>query len=429
MGVSGSQENSEKKPVVLIVGGGYGGIQCAKLLDKNGQFFVILIDRKSYFLHNVAALRASVEQDFARKIITPYDRLLTNGCVVQAEVISISNDSIQVHGRNEPIYFDYLIIATGSSYAFPGKIAETDITKAIDLYNNIQEKIKQSQQILIIGGGAVGVELAGEIATDFPNKDVTLVHSQKTLLQPKIFKEKLYINLQEQLEKLNVKIILNDRIQLPDNQHVNYIEGKHTYIPQNSQINITADLTFFCTGARVNNRSLLNSPLKSKINPQTGRIIVNNYLQVDGYDNIFAIGDISDKEDKFAFLANYQAEYVAKIIPLIENKKPYPKEYEVHVNPTILLSIGRNGGVGQLPNKNGMIVGKLISKYLKSKDMFASRYRSAMNYCCQNQSENQSAYLNRLDSIRSVLSFTEQDAQNLLRGLPAKELELDQDFI
>jgi NADH dehydrogenase FAD-containing subunit len=79
MGVTGSQENSEKKPVVLIIGGGYGGVQCAKLLDKTGQFFVVLIDRKSYFLHNVAALRATVEQDFARKIIVPYDRLLTNG--------------------------------------------------------------------------------------------------------------------------------------------------------------------------------------------------------------------------------------------------------------------------------------------------------------------------------------------------------------
>ncbi len=79
MGVTGSQHNSGAKPVVLIIGGGYGGVQCAKLLDKTGQFFVVLIDRKSYFLHNVAALRATVEQDFARKIIVPYDRLLTNG--------------------------------------------------------------------------------------------------------------------------------------------------------------------------------------------------------------------------------------------------------------------------------------------------------------------------------------------------------------
>lgn len=79
MGGSGSRENNEKKPVVLIVGGGYGGTQCAKILDKTGQFFVVLIDRKSYFLHSVGALRAAVEQNFARRILVPYDRLLKNG--------------------------------------------------------------------------------------------------------------------------------------------------------------------------------------------------------------------------------------------------------------------------------------------------------------------------------------------------------------
>jgi apoptosis-inducing factor 2 len=98
MGISGSQDNNEKKPVVLILGGGYGelirssssielsisistlaGIECAKTLDKTGQFFVVLIDRKSYFLHNIAALRATVEPEFAQKIMTPYDRLLTKG--------------------------------------------------------------------------------------------------------------------------------------------------------------------------------------------------------------------------------------------------------------------------------------------------------------------------------------------------------------
>jgi NADH dehydrogenase FAD-containing subunit len=280
------------------------------------------------------------------------------GCVVQAEVLSISNTGIQVNGRNEPIHFDYLVIATGSSYAFPGKVAETEISKAIDLYDNIRGKIEKSRQILIIGGGAVGIELAGEIAADFPTKDITLVHSQPILLQPNIYREKIYTGAQEQLEKLNVKIILNDRIELPNKESTNYIEGKKTYTTLKSKTNITADLTFICTGARVNNKSILSSPLKTKLNPQTGRIIVNNYLQVDGYENIFAIGDISDKEDKFAFFAGEQGEYVAKLIPLIEKKKPYPKEYPVHTNRAIFLTIGRNGGIGQLPTKGGTILGK-----------------------------------------------------------------------
>ncbi|CAF1311647.1 unnamed protein product [Adineta ricciae] len=432
MGVGGSQENIHKKPVVLIVGGGYAGVQCAKLLDKSDQFFVILIDRKSYFLHNVAALRATVEENYAQKIIIPYDRLLTNGCVIQAEVISILTDSIQVHGYHDPIHFNYLVIATGSSYAFPGKVAEVASSKAISLYNNLQKKIKEAQQILIIGGGPVGIELAGEIVTDFPGKDITIVHNQPTLLQPKQFQDKLYARLHENLSKLHITVILNDGIQIPtneDNPNMNYIEGRKTYVTEKNQRSITADLTFVCVGARVNNKSISNGPLQSKINPHTGRLMVNNYLQVDGYEKIFAIGDISDKEAKFAYIAADQANYVAKLIVLIEKQKPYPKPYQIHTNSLILLTLGRNGGVGQLPTSSGTLIGNIAVKCLKSKDIFTSRYRAALNYQSESDTETKTGYSHKLDSIQSILSVTEKDARDLLAGLSTRELAAGQDFI
>lgn len=277
---------------------------------------------------------------------------------------SISPNSVSVHGRHDPIHFDYLIIATGSSYAFPGKIAEPQLDKAIEMYEKLREKIDRAENILVIGGGPVGVELASEIATDFPRKSVTLVHNQSTLLIPGVFNEKLYPRLYEQMEKLNVKMILDDRIPLGNaqtQQTLNYIEGKKTFVTERTQQSITADLTFICIGAHVNNKSLINGPLKSKIDPQSGRIIVNNYFQVDGYENIFAVGDIAEKEDKFAFLAGEQAKYVAKLIPLIHQKKSYPKEYQVHTNRAIFLSVGRNSGIGQLPTKGGMLLGKFVS--------------------------------------------------------------------
>ena len=113
----------------------------------------------------------------------------------------------------------------------------------------------------------------------------------------------------------------------------------------------------------------------------------------------------------------------------IKNKKPYPKEYQIHSNPAIILSIGRNGGIGQLPNKGGTVIGSLIIKYLKSKHMFTSRQRSRLNYKSDDQLENKSAYSSKLYSVQSILSLTEEDARNLLAGLPMKELEPGQDFI
>ena len=197
--------------------------------------------------------------------------------------------------------------------------------KAIDLYHNLRRKIEIVQQILIIGGGPVGVELAGEIAQDFPSKEVTLVHSRNTLLEPNLYQEKFYRQTQEELEKLRVKIILNDRVEVPNQEHLNYIEGKKTYVTLKNKTKIDTDLTFLCMGTRVNNKSLLNSPFKSHINPQTGRMRVNNYFQIEGYENVFAIGDICDKEAKFAYLAGEQGEYVANLIHLIHRKKPYRK--------------------------------------------------------------------------------------------------------
>ena len=61
--------------------------------------------------------------------------------------------------------------------------------------------------------------------------------------------------------------------------------------------------------------------------------------------------------------------------------------------------------------------------------MMAGRFRSAMNYKSEHQAENKDAYSGKLDSIQSVLSLTEQEARDLLAGLPGKDLEPDQDFI
>ncbi|UJR17285.1 hypothetical protein I4U23_004179 [Adineta vaga] len=437
MGVTGSRENSAKKPVVLIVGGGYGGVKCAQLLDKNGQFFVVLIDRKSYFLNNVATLRACVEPNCARRIMIPYDRLLTHGCVVQAEVISISSNGVMVHGYDQPIHFNYLIIATGSSYAFPGKIAEVQRAQAISHYSSMREQIAQAHRILVIGGGSVGVELCGEVATDFPGKEITLVHSGSTLLQPNVFNEKLYTNLQRQLEKLNVKILLNERIKLINvastQSSVNYIYGEKTFLTENKKQSITADLTFICTGAPVNNKSLMKSDLAEKIDPQNGRLRVNGYLQVEGCTNIFAIGDISNKENQMAYYAEIQAEYVASLIRLIEGKKSYPKEYQASQYPVMFVTVGRNGGTGQLPIKSGLVVGNMLVKLIKSKDMFISRTISTMNYKAQSLDESSpnhsSTYSDKLTSLKECMELTEEDAEHLLVGLPEKQVELGQDFV
>ncbi len=61
--------------------------------------------------------------------------------------------------------------------------------------------------------------------------------------------------------------------------------------------------------------------------------------------------------------------------------------------------------------------------------MFTSRTRATLNYKSDNQVENEDAYSDKVHSVQSILSFSEQDARNLLAGLPAKDLAPGQDFI
>ncbi|CAF1550233.1 unnamed protein product, partial [Didymodactylos carnosus] len=205
-----------------------------------------------------------------------------------------------------------------SSYAFPGKVAEHHSIDAYTKYEQIHNKIEHAKHTLVIGGGSVGIELCGEIATDFKDKHITLVHTQSCLLHPNVFNSQMYKRIQSQLEDLSVKIILNEKVDVQqyfNGNELNYIIGERMY-ETNKKTQITADLTFLCTGTKINNKSL-NSTFKQHFNSE-GRLNVNNYLQVDGYKNIFAIGDISSKESKMAFLAGRQAEFVAKLIPLIQ---------------------------------------------------------------------------------------------------------------
>ncbi|CAF1242118.1 unnamed protein product [Didymodactylos carnosus] len=441
MGVTGSQQNTDKKPVVIIIGGGYGGVEAAKKLDKSGHFFVILIDRKSYFLHNIAALRASVENEYARQIMIPYDKLLNNGCVIQAEVAAVTTEHILIHGSSTPMTFDYLIIATGSSYAFPAKVSDHNSAEAYLRYKQLREKIEKAQRILIVGGGPVGCELAGEIAEDFKNKQVTLIHSQTALINPNLFNPKFCQAIREQLESLDVKVLLNERIDLKPmledykQSDMNYLEGEYT-VNTDKQTPITSDLIFICTGTKVNNRSL--DAFRLHFNAE-GRINVNNHLQVPGYKNIFAIGDISSKETKMAFYAGAQASYVASVIKAMQQNKSF-REYTAAKNRAMLVTIGRNGGVGQLPTSSQTVVGKTVVKLIKSKGMISRKYWSIMNQKYTPTANEQQSKETTIDrefdksynrKINALLTmdFTENEANDLLKGLPNRTLEAGQDYI
>ena len=123
MGNSSSSSSSTPKLAcqLVIVGGGYGGVQLAVQLDSYCK--VVLIDPKDAFHHNVGALRAIVEPAFIKKTLIPYEEMLKNGSFIKDRVVScnISRKTVTLAGGEE-INYDYLGFACGSSVPFPGKL-------------------------------------------------------------------------------------------------------------------------------------------------------------------------------------------------------------------------------------------------------------------------------------------------------------------
>lgn len=149
------------------------------------------------------------------------------------------------------------------------------------------EKIKSAQSVLIVGGGPTGVELAGEISVDFPEKHVTLVHSGSRLLEfigPKASDKTL-----QWLTSKRVDVKLEQRVDLNSVTDSNGSKIYHTTAGES----IRADCHFLCTGKPLGSGWLEGTILNSNLDSR-GRLMVDEYLRVKGRKNIFAIGDITD---------------------------------------------------------------------------------------------------------------------------------------
>ncbi|RGB23662.1 hypothetical protein C1646_728004 [Rhizophagus diaphanus] len=373
---------------IVIVGGGYGGYAVAQKLaskfNKSQSHQIILIERKSHFYHSVAGLRTVVEDGFEEKVSIPYDHLFDKhgpGKLIHGTVIKLNKNDLIVRtndGEEQNITFEIAVIATGSNYPRPAKFDAENKEEGTKEIIRQREAVKNAQKILIVGGGPVGIELAGEIATVYENKkEVTLVHGEDNLLSPN-FPNKLRDSLAKQLKDLNVKLILGDRI---DFQKNNIGDGlsKLTITTEKEQV-IESDVQFVAIGAKPNT-SLVESLNGSLVDENSHLVKVKPTLQLDlndEYNHIFAIGDITNvPETKLAFRAGLHADLVSKNISFfIDNKKL--EEYKP-MKETMFVTIGKKGGAGLLPMFGGLVVGSMMVRNLKGKHLFVDKYRKELN--------------------------------------------------
>ena len=163
---------------IVIIGGGPAGVDASttlsKLLSARNDVHITLIEKRDRYFHSIGALRAMVDTSFTKNILIPYDNVFKGASNVElkfAIVQSIDFDERSVtfqpnasssspNSHQEILKYDYLIMATGSSYPAPIKPANDNHKDIMAEFSKTATHIKQAERILVIGGGAVGIELA-----------------------------------------------------------------------------------------------------------------------------------------------------------------------------------------------------------------------------------------------------------------------------
>lgn len=284
--------------------------------------------------------------------------------LVKAKVASLHRDRAVLdrewRGVKE-IPFDYLVIATGTSLRAPANSGYDDKPGSVRFFQDYQSRVQKAHSILIIGGGAVGVQLATDLKELYPSKRIVLVHSRNRLMP--VYHQDMHKIIRERFAELGVewvasliftilgasylttdnRLILNSRVRLPLEESQAGQKFPPVQLTDGSKID--ADLIIPAVGQKPNNELVLGlerSRGPALINPANGFIHVKPTLQFldSEYSHIFAVGDIADTgAHKAARPGAAQAKVVVKnILDLIEGRKP--SEEVVITAPGIHLTLG-----------------------------------------------------------------------------------------
>ena len=360
----------ERKPHVVIVGAGFGGLEAAKLLIKEPVRMTV-IDRTNHHLFQPLLYQIATAALSPADIAAPIRGILgrcKNTEVMLAEVKSVNVEARTVSTGDREIPYDYLILATGARHSYFGhdeweKLAPglksledaIEIRRRLLLAFEYAEKItdeaakKAAMTFVIIGGGPTGVEMAGAIAEiarytlakDFRHIDpssarVVLVEGDKRVLSS--FPEDLSVKALEQLKELGVEVhtgihatnLTEDGLQVGDE-----------FIPCRVKVwaaGNTASFVGKTTGAQVD---------------KAGRVIVNDDLTIPGHPEVQVIGDLANFSHDggkplpgVSPVAMQQGRHAARnILAMMDDRKPERFRYW---DKGSMATIGRNRAVADL---------------------------------------------------------------------------------
>ena len=358
------------KPRVVILGGGFGGLEAAKKLGCE-EVRVTVVDRTNYHLFQPLLYQVATAALSPADIAAPIRAVLRkcrNMEVILAEVRSVNVEQREVQLVDGEIDYDYLIVATGARHSYFGHPEWENLAPglksledAVEIRRRILMAFEHAEKItdeaarraamtfVIVGGGPTGVEMAGAIAEiarytlarDFRHINpadarVILIEGEARVLAA--YPEDLQISATKQLADLGVEVRTGVHATNLTEAGLNVGEE---FIPCRVKI-----------WAAGNNASYVGHSLGAPID-RVGRVIVNDDLTISGHPEIQVIGDLANFSHQtgkplpgVSPVAMQQGRHAARnILAMVRGKKPQRFRYW---DKGSMATIGRNKAVADL---------------------------------------------------------------------------------
>lgn len=311
----------EKKPRVIIIGGGFAGVNTAKQLEKLDKISLILISDKKWHDYKARIFKI-IEENNLSSVKIPLEELIDQDKIILDKIKTIDLNNQQVQGENGIYEYDYLVLATGSTPNYHGISVVEKLTytvnssiEAMRLLDHIEKTLQKMKDadptekismghFVVVGGGGTGVEMAAAVSTkcrryakeiglDASFITVDLFHSGSIVLEN--LRPALSRAVEKRLRSLGVNIFYHRRI---SKEHLQSISI--------GDIHIKASTIIWTAGVEPN--KLIHYQRES----------IDDHLRLKDHTKVYVIGDAGD--DQYYGMAQTAIEHALYVSKDIKNR-------------------------------------------------------------------------------------------------------------